>query len=88
MYSLTPLKEILRNYNELTARGFNSEASAATLENISNVLRARGFKGRVQGDYSASELDQSWRMQKLVDDLKHGLRSDQFFSPAHLAKVS
>lgn len=88
LFAQHPLKEILRNYNELTGRGFNSEASAATLGNIAGVLRARGFKGRVQGDYSAAELDQSWRMQKLVEDLKHGLRADQFFSPAHLAQVS
>jgi hypothetical protein len=27
-------------------------------------------------------------MQKLVDDLKHGLSEDQFFSPTHLARVN
>lgn len=52
LYSLTPLKEILRAYNELTTKGFNSEASAQTLQNVGKVLRARGFRGRVQGDYS------------------------------------
>ena len=58
------------------------------MKNISNALRARGYKGRAQGDYSVPELDQSWRMQKLVDDIKFGLRADQFFSPAHLAQVN
>jgi hypothetical protein len=62
VYSLTPLKEILKAYNELTQRGFNSEATVETLKNISAVVRARGFKGRVQTDYSAAELDHSWRM--------------------------
>ncbi len=27
-------------------------------------------------------------MQKLIDDLKYGLRPDQFFSPAHLAQAA
>lgn len=27
-------------------------------------------------------------MQKLVDDMKYGLRVDQFFSPTHLAQAS
>ena len=76
MYSLTPLKDILRYYNDLTNRGFNSEATVETLSNIGTAMRARGYKGRVHGDYSAVELDQSWRMQKLVDDLKFGLRAD------------
>jgi hypothetical protein len=47
VYSLTPLKEILKAYNELSQRGFNSEATVETLKNISAVIRARGFKGRV-----------------------------------------
>lgn len=88
LYSLHPLKEILKAYNDLTSRGFNSEATVETLKNIAGVLRARGYKGRPRGDYSANELDQSWRMQKLVDDLKFGLRPDQFFSPTHLAQTS
>lgn len=82
------MKEILKAYNELTQRGFNSEATVQTLKNVSAVLRARGFKGRVHTDYSTTELDHSWRMQKLIDDLKFGLRSDQFFSATHLALSS
>lgn len=46
VYSMTPLKEILKAYNELTQRGFNSEATVETLRNISAVIRARGFRGR------------------------------------------
>lgn len=57
LYSLTPLKEILRMYNDLTHKGFNSEAAVQTLQNLGNALRARGYKGRVMGDYSAAELD-------------------------------
>jgi hypothetical protein len=46
VYSMTPLKEILKAYNVLTQRGFNSEATVETLKNISSVLRGRGLKGR------------------------------------------
>jgi hypothetical protein len=73
---MNPLKEILKAYNDLSQRGFNSEATVETLKNLGAVMRARGFKGRVKGDYSASEMDHSWRMQKLIDDLKFGLRED------------
>ena len=60
----------------MAARGFNSDGIVKTLQSIGVALRAQGFKARVQGDYNATELDQSWRMQKLVDDLKFGLRTD------------
>lgn len=88
LFSLTPLRDILRTYNDLTNRGFNSEATVETLQSIAKVMRARGFNGRVHGDYTAAELDQSVRMQKLVDDMKFALRDDQFFSPALLAKTN
>ncbi len=88
MFSQNPLKEVLKNYNELTIRGFNSEATVETLNNIGKVFRARGYKGRVYGDYNAAELDQSWRMQRFAEDLKYGLRKDQFISPAHLAQTN
>ena len=52
LYSLHPLKDILKSYNELTQRGFNSEATVETLKNIGKVMRARGFKGRPMGDYT------------------------------------
>lgn len=88
LYSPTPLKEILRAYNELTTRGFNSELVAETLGNVANALRARGFRPRVMNDYSHNELEQSWRMQKVIDDITFGLKPDQFFSPVHLAETT
>lgn len=91
VYSLTPLKDIMIAYNELsnTPRGgFNSEAVVATLQNLGKAIRARGYKGRPQGDYSITELDHSWRMSRLVEDIQFGLREDQFFSPHLLAQVS
>lgn len=57
LYSFTPLKDILRTYNELTVRGFNSELTTKTLKNLSAALRARGYRPRVMNDYSISEMD-------------------------------
>jgi hypothetical protein len=51
-------------------------------------MRARGYKGRSMGDYTHQEMDQSWRLQKLVDDLKYGLKPTHFFAPQHLSDVS
>ena len=69
MYAVAPLKEILRTYNGMTAQGFRSEVTAETLRNIDHALRARGYRPRVMVDYSHDELENSWRMQKLVDDI-------------------
>jgi hypothetical protein len=69
VYSLYPLKDILRAYNEMTTRGFNSEVVTETLKNVANCLRARGYKARVMGDYSQSELEQSWRLTKVIEDI-------------------
>lgn len=57
LYSLTPLKEILKSYNELTSRGFSSELVTETLKSIERALRARGYRARVMGDYSITELE-------------------------------
>lgn len=40
------------------------------------------------GDYSQSELEQSWRLTKVIEDIQFGLRPDQFYSPVHLAETS
>lgn len=60
----------------MTARGFDSELVTETLKSVDNALRARGYRPRVMNDYSMGELEQSWRMQKLMDDVIFGLRSD------------
>lgn len=88
VYSLTPLKDILRHYNELSVRGFNSEVVNKSLENLLLAVRGRGNQPRVQSDYSLPELDQSWRMQKIIEDIEFGLRPDQFFSANDLAETA
>jgi hypothetical protein len=42
----------------------------------------------VFSDYSLPEMDTSWRMSKVAEDLKYALTSDQFFSSHLLAKTS
>ena len=79
------MKDLLRAYNELTVRGFDSLLVAETLKNVSQALRARGYEARVMNDYGKYELKQSWRLQKVIDDIIFGLRNDQFFSPVHMA---
>lgn len=74
--SQTPLKDILRYYNDLTVRGFNGEVVVNALEILNQALIARGHRARVMGDYSINELDNSWRMQKLIDDIKNRLKED------------
>ena len=40
-------------------------------------------------DYTVAEMDQSWRMYKLAEDLKFGLSNSQaWFSPQDMARSS
>ena len=57
VYSMSPLKDLLRYYNELSVRGFNSEAIASTLTQLFKALKARGTKARVMNDYTTTEMD-------------------------------
>lgn len=86
--SQTPLKDILRFYNDLSVRGFESSSIVESLRQVSKSLRGRGQQARVHNDYNTADLDHSWRMHKLIDDVKFGLRPDQYFSPLHLAQTS
>jgi hypothetical protein len=89
VFALTPLKEILATYVELSnQRGFNQQAAIATLNNLGKAVRARGLKAHSQGDYTVNQMDQSWRMSKLIEDVKYALRKDQFFSAHNLAELS
>ena len=72
-YSMTPIKDILRCYNDLTNRGFSSKSLNMTLMYLSKALKGRGNLPRVMNDYTLTDLDNSWRMKKVVDDMKFGL---------------
>jgi len=85
--SLKPLKDILRAYNESVVRGFNGELIVKTLQQLKTALEARGNNPKTYEDYRLDELDISWRMQKLVDDISYNLQPGQFFAPKHLGEV-
>lgn len=74
--SMQPVRDILGYYNELSVRGFDSTSIIGSLKQLNKALRGRGNKGRVMNDYSHAELDQSWKMHKLVDDIKFGLNPE------------
>ena len=62
----TPVKQVLSEYNKLTQRGFDCEVLASALEHLHTTLHARGNRPKVFADYSVSEMDQSWRMEKIA----------------------
>jgi hypothetical protein len=44
---------------------------------------------RVYNDYTLPEMDISWRMDKVAEDIKFGLTHDSsFFSPKNMARSS
>lgn len=82
----TPVKLILTEYNNLSSQGFDGRIISQTLEHLVQNVHGRGQKPRVFTDYSLPELDTSWRMSKVAEDLKYALTSDQFFSSHLMAK--
>ena len=66
-------------------RGFDSEVMAKSLEHLLLAVRGRGNKPKVMNDYELSEMDQSWRMHKVADDLKFALKPESYFSPYFMA---
>jgi hypothetical protein len=63
---------------------------ATSLENLKSVLEARGNQPRVYADYSLSEMDQSWRMDKVASDINFALSPENniFFSAKNMARTS
>ena len=62
VYSKTPLKDVLRVYNESTSRGFDGNSLVRTLDLLDKAIRGRGNIGKEMTDYGLYEMDQSWRM--------------------------
>jgi hypothetical protein len=86
-YHRTPLKEILRIYNEATARGFDGKLLARSLKALEDAHKMRGAAPNVMQDYGDRELDGSWRMQKVADDLLWALKPENYISPTHLGQT-
>lgn len=58
-------------------------------ENLNTVIQARGNNPRVLTDYTIAEMHQSWRMDKLAEDIKFGLTHEfAFFSPKNMGRTS
>lgn len=73
----------------MTTNGFNDELLATSLENLYGVIQAQGNRPIVYTDYTITEMDQSWRMDKVAQDVKFGLTHESvFFSPKNMARSS
>lgn len=83
LMSETPIKLILSEYNKMTSQGFDGRIMNGSLKHLVQAVQGRGNKPRVFNDYSLPELDTSQRMNKLAEDLKFALTSEQPFS-SHL----
>ena len=90
MMSQEPIKTCLEEYSTLTHRGFSCEILAESLKRLNQTVAAIGNMPLTFNDYTLSEMDQSWRMDKIADDLKYGLdpNPNAHFSPHNLARVS
>ena len=88
--SLKPIVTCLKEYSRLSNKGFDCGVLAESLKRLNQVVAAGGNDPLTFNDYSLSEMDQSWRMDKVTEDLKFGLSPNPnvFFSPYNLGRVS
>ena len=89
--SLTPLKTVLTEYSKISTKGFDCHTLAESLKRLNQAVQATGNHRVSMNDYTTlSEMDQSWRMDKVTEDVKFGLdpNPNVFFSPYNLARVA
>ena len=88
----TPLKAILSEYNKLSSRGFDCSILAKSLGHLKRAVSGRGH--RPKGSYldylNLSQMDQSWRMDKVAQDLMFAFEKPQHanFGGENMARVS
>ena len=88
--SMKPLKTILGEYAKVSTAGFSCEVLAESLKRLNMATAALGNHPVKTNDYTLSEMDQSWRLDKVTEDIKFGLNPNPnvFFSPYNLAKAA
>ena len=64
--TMQPLKEVLNEYSSLTTRGFDCQVLAESLKRVNQAVAAVGNQPLTFNDYSLSEMDTSWRMDKVA----------------------
>ncbi len=81
--SLTPIKACLQEYAKISTKGFNCEVLAESLKRLNQAIAATGQSAQAMNDLTITELDRSWRMDKVSEDIKFGLdpNPNVFFSP-------
>ena len=65
-----PLIEVLSEYNKMTTNGFHDKIIATFLEEFNKVIEAQGNRPISYTDYTIEEMDTSWRMTKVAEDIK------------------
>ena len=88
--SMKPIKTILGEYAKVSTSGFSCEVLAESLQRLNQATLALGNHPVKTDDYTLSEMDQSWRLDKVTEDIKFGLDPNPniFFSPYNMAKVA
>lgn len=84
---LEGLEQMLREYNLLSRVGWKDQNMADFLDTLGRGIRAIGPNSTNSLDHTTQELYDTWKMHKLVDDLKYGLEPGVFYSPHYLAKT-
>ncbi len=85
LYTVTPIKEILRLYSHHASRGFQEQTIADTCTRLANAIQSRPRNSKQFQDYNLQTMYQSWRMEQLKEHIEHGLQAKEYFSPLRLA---
>mmetsp|Transcript_36751 Transcript_36751/g.44956 ORF Transcript_36751/g.44956 Transcript_36751/m.44956 type:complete len:119 (+) Transcript_36751:393-749(+) len=85
--SMTPIKACLQEYAKLATKGFNCDSLAQSLKLLNQAVAAAGNDPLAMNDLTLSDMDQSWRLDKVTQDIRFGLdpNPNVFFSPYNMA---
>lgn len=56
-YSIQPLRDIMRGYNDLCTKGFDPETTISTLECLNKAIDGNGYMNRPMHDYTRAQFE-------------------------------
>ena len=83
LQSPTPIRDCLSGYNRLSRKKYSPDSILESLNLLNKTIKAKGPLD-VYADYSVTEMDISWRMAKMADDIIFACQEEQYFSPWHM----
>jgi hypothetical protein len=79
---------MLMHYQKsVNQQGFTELKLADSIDQLNKIIRGRGLRPIVFGDYRPDEVEHSLRLHSIIEDIKESLKANIYYSPINLGKV-